>query len=335
MSSEIKVARITQPTDSYVRHYPRIVELAMTQFEKQFWTSSEMKVELDRMHLLYGMAPEKVHAVKTILLTFLRYELMVGDFWRLTVAETFPRPEVRLACAIIDAVEKGVHAEFYNQLNIVLGLDTDEHYTAYLRHPVMSERMRWLGSVLGGEDKILSTILFSMTETALLFGLFAILKSFQSNGNNEIPVVVRGTNQSALDEDLHGQVSAEIINTYYAEMGTTLLEDKARYDVVIQAVQHAYFTECAMIDAAIPGDSLNGTPKQQFKEYSKHRLNIYLNRLGLPDFFVVGECSVIDWFEKNTYAYKMVDFFTPGMGMEYESSWNEDGFTAAWTTEEK
>ncbi len=328
-----KEPRITQPTDSYVRCYPKIVELANKQLEEQFWTSSEMKVELDRMHLLYKMAPHKVHAVKTVLLTFLKYELMVGDFWRVTVAETFPRPEVKLASAVIDAVEKGIHAEFYNQLNIVLGLDTDEHYTAYLRHPVMKERMEWLGGILNGEDKILSTIIFSMTETALLFGLFGILKSFQSNGNNEIPVIVRGTNQSAIDEDLHGQVISEIINTYYNELGITLQEDTPRYKEVVKAIHHAKETEFAMIDAAIPGDELNGTPKQEFKEFSKYRLNVYCDRLGIPREFTIGECHVKDWFEKNTYAYKMIDFFSAGVGMEYESSWDKEGFKTAWLKE--
>lgn len=328
-----KKARITEPTDSYVRCYPKIVELANKQLEEQFWTSSEMKVHLDRSQLLYGMAPHKVHAIKTVLLTFLKYELMVGDFWSRTVADTFPRPEVKLASAVIDAFEKGVHAEFYNQLNIVLGLDTEEHYTAYLRHPVMKERMQWLGDVLTGEDKILAVTIFSMTETALLFGLFGILKSFQSNGNNEIPVIVRGTNQSAIDEDLHGQVAAEIINTYYSEIGTTLFEDKPRYEAVVKAVHHAKETEFAMIDAAIPGDELNGTPKQEFKEFSKYRLNVYLERLGLPPEFEIGECHVKDWFEKNTYAYKMIDFFSAGVGMEYESSWNDEGFKSAWLKE--
>ena len=75
---------------------------------------------------------------------------------------------------------------------------------------------------------------------------------------------------------------------------------------------------------------MNGVPKQEYKEFVKKRLNVYLNRLGLPDFFDVGECSITDWFELNTYAYKVVDFFTPGMGMEYESSWEESGFVRGW-----
>ena len=169
-----------------------------------------------------------------------------------------------------------------------------------------------------------------MIETAILFSSFAILKSFQSNGYNLIPVIARGTNQSAIDEDLHGMISAEIINTYYNELGATLLNDQKRYPQILEAVAYAYEHEERIIDIAIPGDSLNGVPKQEYKEFVKKRLNVYLNRLGLPDFFDVGECSITDWFELNTYAYKVVDFFTPGMGMEYESSWEESGFVRGW-----
>jgi ribonucleotide reductase beta subunit family protein with ferritin-like domain len=324
-----------QKTDSYVRLYPEIVRLANKQLDEQFWTSSEMKVELDRMTLLYNLSDEQLHAVKTVLHLFLRYELMVGDFWGQVVANTFPRPEVRLAASVVDAVEKGIHAEFYNQFNTVLGLDTDEHYLAYIKDPELKGRVDWLKGVLGQEDKVLATIIFSMTETALLFSSFAILKSFQSNGYNLIPVVVRGTNQSAIDEDLHGQISSEIINTYYTELGTTLKEDTPRYEKVLEAVHYAYLHECRIIDMAITKDSLNGVPKQHYKEFVKHRLNIYLERIGLPHEFEVGDCTVIDWFEKNTYAYKVVDFFSSGLGMEYESSWNEAGFGSAWLNTEK
>ena len=322
--------QITQPTKSYVRKYPRIVELANKQLEEQFWTSSEMKVELDRMQLLYGLSKEQLHGVKTTLQLFLRYELIVGDFWSRTMADTFPRPEVRLACSVIDAFEKGVHAEFYDQLNKVLELDTDEHYLAYVKDPELNERVEWLGNVLSQEDKILACIIFSMTETALLFSSFSILKSFQSNGYNLIPVIVRGTNQSAIDEDLHGQISSEIINTYYSELGYGLKDDTVRLPKVLEAVHYAYLHECRIIDMSIPGNSFNGVPKQHYKEHVKVRLNLYLNRLGLPSEFEVGECSIVDWFDKGTYSYKVIDFFSAGMGNEYESSWDEDSFGAAW-----
>lgn len=320
------LTRIQTPTNSYTRHYPKLVELANKQLEEQLWFSSEMVVELDRMQFLYELSPEQMHTMKTVLTFFLRYELIVGDMWA-KVSRVFPRPEVKLAASVIEMVERAIHAEFYDQPNKILGLDTDEHYLAYTKDPVLSERARWLGQLLNDEeDPVLSVIIFSMTETALLFCLFAIIKSFQVNGNNLIPVMVRGTNQSAIDEDLHGIVGAEIINTYYEELGTKLINDEVRYSKILQAVEYAYEHECRMIDLAIPGDVFNGVPKQQFKEFVKKRLNTYLERIQLPDHFVVGECDISNWFELNTYSYKVIDFFSAGLGMEYESSWNEDGF---------
>lgn len=323
------MTRITTPTESYKKHYPRIVELANKQLEEQFWTNSEMKVELDKMQLLYELDPDQLHAVKSVLHLFVHYERKVGDFWK-RLATIFPRPEVELACSVMEMTERAVHSEFYDQVNIQLGLDTDEHYLAFREDPILNERANWLGSLLKSEDAILSTIIFSMTETALLFSSFAILKSFQMNGNNLIPVIVRGTNQSALDEDLHGTVSAEIINTYFNEVGKPLKEHEDLVAKIYEAVEKAYEHECRIIDMAIIGDSLNGERKEDFKDYVKIRLNVFLNRLGLRVRYIVKDCPIENWFEKNTYSYKVIDFFTAGQGMEYESGWDEYALGNAW-----
>lgn len=323
------MTRITTPTKSYARCYPSLVDMAAKQFEKQYWTSREMKVELDKQQLKYDLSEEQLHAVKTVLHLFVHYELEVGNFWK-KLGEIFPRPEVKMVASVVETFERFVHAEFYDQVNKVLGLDTDEHYLSYINDPILKERADWLGNLLKSKDDILGTIIFSMTETALLFSSFAILKSFQSNGYNLIPVIVRGTNQSAIDEDLHGQISAEIINTYYAELGVELKDDEERVKKIYEAVESAYEHECRIIDMAIPGEELNGEPKQGFKDLVKIRLNVYLTRLGLPSRFRVKECNVADWFEKNTYAYKVPDFFTPGVPMEYESSYIKENLGSAW-----
>lgn len=326
--------QICTPTLSYTRHYPEIVRLANKQLEDQLWFSSEMKVELDRIQLIHELTPAQLHAVKTVLLLFLRYELIVGgEFWREVIVKTFPRPEVELAASVVSMTELAIHAEFYNQLNIQLGLDTDEHYLAYIDDQELNERITWLHGVLDGEDKILATAIFAMTECALLFSSFAVLKSFQTNGYNLLPVVVRGTNQSAIDEDLHSQIAAEIINTYYAELGKPITEDKVRVKAIYEAVDYAYRHECRIIEMAFIEETLNGVSKRDMKRFVKHRLNIYLERIGLPKKWEVKECPIIDWFEKNTYSYKMIDFFTPGVGMEYESSWDEQGFIKCWMEE--
>lgn len=326
----VRVAKICTPTTSYALHYPRIVELGEQQLEKQFWTAGEMKVELDKMQLLYELSPEQRHAVLTVLRLFVHYELEVGTMWK-RIAEIFPRPEVQEVAAIVDAIERAVHARFYDKVNKQFGLDTDEYYNSFTEDPVLNERAKWLGDLLADRtDPILSTIIFSMTETVLLFSSFAILKSFQSNGFNLIPVIVRGTNQSAIDEDLHGCISAEIINQYYAEMGTTLFDDTARRVQVELALDQAIAHEDRVIDMAIPGDELNRQKKAHFKTYVRKRGNVYLERLGLPPRYDIIEDPISDWFEKNTYAYKMVDFFSAGMGMEYESGWDESALVSAW-----
>lgn len=323
------MTRITTPTKSYKKYYHNILNLANKQLDEQFWTNTEMVVSLDRMQLLYSLDKEQIHAVKTVLLLFVHYERKVGDFWK-RLASIFPRPEVEIACSIMEMVERAVHAEFYDQVNQQLGLDTDEYYLAYTDDPILNERAEWLCSLLQSEDDILSSIIFSMTETALLFSSFAILKSFQMNGNNLIPVIVRGTNQSALDEDLHGQVSAEIINTYFSEVGVPLKDHPDIVAMIYEAVENAYNHECRIIDMAIPSDSLNGVLKSDFKDYVKIRLNVFLKRLGLRSRYIVKDCPIENWFEKNTYSYKMIDFFTSGQGMEYEVAWNEVALGSAW-----
>lgn len=323
--------RIMTHTDSYATVYPKFFEFADQQFDSQFWTNTEMKVELDRMQLLYELTPAQLHAVKFVLQLFLKYELIVGEeFWNGLFIKVFPRPEAKAMAAAFAAFELQVHARFYNQLNVQLGLDKDEDYRAYAANPELAARVEWLENVLSGKDKLLSTIVFSLTETALLFASFAILKSFQSNGYNKIPVVVRGTNQSAIDEDLHGFAAAWAINQHYHELGRPLREDTARVEQIYAAIQYAYEHECLIIDLAFLEDTLNGMTKEDFKNYIKVRLNVFAERLGLDLPFYGAESPITAWFELGTDSYKMVDFFTPGMGMEYESGWNEQGFIDGW-----
>jgi ribonucleotide reductase beta subunit family protein with ferritin-like domain len=326
-----QITKIRTPTESYTRHYPEIVALANKQLEEQLWFSSEMVVELDRMQLLYELSEDQLHAVKTVLQLFLRYELIVGEeFWNGLMIKTFPRPEVKLAASILGMTELAIHAEFYNQINVQLGLDKDEDYIAYIDDPELKGRIDWLQDVLSGDDKVLACTIFGLTETALLFSSFAILKSFQSNGYNLIPVIARGANQSAVDEDLHGMVAAEIINTYYAELGTTLKEDTERASIVYQAVQYAFEHECRIINMAIPSGKLNGQTVGDYMDYLKVRLNLFCTRVGLDEPFPGVVSKIAEWFEQNTYAYKVIDFFSAGMGQEYESSWNEQAFIAGW-----
>jgi ribonucleotide reductase beta subunit family protein with ferritin-like domain len=271
---------IQTPTDSYVVKYPEFVKYAEEQFTEKFWTETEMKVELDRMQLLYELTESELHGVKTVLHLFVKYELIVGEeFWGNIFSKVFPRPEIKRMASVFAAVELGIHAPFYDKLNRELGLSTDEYYTEYVNDPILNERITWLSDILNGEDKILACIIFSFVEGCILFSSFGFLKHFQMNGKNKIPVIVRGTNQSALDEGLHSKAGSSVINRYYKEINSSLKNDITRYNKVIEAVNYLYEHECLITDKIFEKGDINGITKEQLKVYIKYRMNICLKQL--------------------------------------------------------
>ena len=177
-----KLPRIQTPTESYKTYYPQFIEFADTQLEKCFWTSNEIAIEKDKQDMLINMTEAEHHAVVTALKLFVKYELFVGnEYWGSRIAKKFPRPEIQRMAAVFAMTELAVHAPFYNKLNEVLGLNTDEFYTSYVDDPVLKDRVDFLDSVVNSEDDLLSIGAFSIVEGAILFSSFAMFKNFQSN----------------------------------------------------------------------------------------------------------------------------------------------------------
>lgn len=326
--------RITTPNSSYELKYPKVIELADKQAEEQLWFKNEMVVENDRMELEYVLTPEQLHAVKTVLHLFLQYELHVGDeYWNGIFIKLFPRWESKAGASTMAFIELMVHARSYNEINIVLGLDKDAYYTSYVDDPLLNARMEWLEGIMRGENKMLSALCFSLTETALLFSSFAILKSFQANGYNLIKVIAQIANQSALDEDLHSTYAVEHFNTYFTEVGIPLWEHAGMFGTLLQACHYVYEHEKRIISMAIPEGELNGFTYEDYVKFVAYRIGVFLNRLAVPTEFIPVEfqvthleSKVATMFEKNTYGYQMPDFFTKGQNREYESSWSADKF---------
>jgi ribonucleotide reductase beta subunit family protein with ferritin-like domain len=157
------------------------------------------------------------------------------------------------------------------------------------------------------------------------------------NGKNKIPVIVRGTNQSALDEGLHSKAGSSVINRYYKEINSSLKNDITRYNKVIEAVNYLYEHECLITDKIFEKGDINGITKEQLKVYIKYRMNICLKQLDLEEYFDLSneENPIKDFFEKNTVGYKHTDFFTPGVGNEYEVGWDREGFSVCFFENEK
>jgi len=330
-----KKPRIFTPTESYKTHYPQFVEFAEKQLGKFYWTQAEIEVDKDKQDFLINLTDAERHAVSTAAKLFVKYEIFIGEeFWKNRIAKMFPRPEIERMAAAFTMTELCVHAPFYDKVNVVLGLSTDEFYTSYVDDPEMLSRVNFLNDLAQSDDDLLALAVFSMMEGAILFSSFALFKSFQSNGHNMISNVGRGISQSVLDENLHHEAGAALFKQAVKELkikgeALELLENKIKV-----AANKLYEHEDLIIEKFHEKGNIRGISKKQFKIFVQGRINHCLKNFGFSPMFILNEVDVVaDWFqEKMISGYVMNDFFF-GIGREYQKSWNEKGFE--WNVGEK
>ena len=327
--------KMLTPTSSYVVHYPAAIKFAEEQ-EQIFWTANEIEVEKDKQDMLVNMTEAEHHGVVTTLKLFTLYELIAGnEYWLGRVRETFQRPEIGRMAAAFGYMELNSHAPFYNKLNEVLGLNTDEFYTGYVNDPVLKERIEYIHSIVDDPDPLVSLGAFSMVEGAVLYSSFAFLKHFQTNGKNKLLNIARGINFSVRDENLHSMGGAWLFRQLWDEQ----LGDSP-YDVMLArsySVEHELVTiadgiyehEARIVDMIFEKGEIEGITSEQMKTFVKSRINLCLNNLGMEDHFEVGDNPISEWFYDNINSLRMNDFFS-GQGSEYNRSWKEGAFK--WNT---
>lgn len=331
MQKSDKLLFITSDYDGYELRYPKLLEHVNTQLDVNYWTATETKVENDALELKYKLTEEQREAVKKILPMFLRYELNVSDFWTDIYPKFFKAQECKDLAAAINMIERCVHARFYDKINKVYGLDTDEFYLSFLEDKDFKERSKWVGKLLKSKDLKQACLAFGLIEAAALFSNFALLRSFQANGYNLIPTTVKGTKSSALDERLHSLALSDSFLYYYGELGITINEDTQYLTALFEQAEIMFKNEEHIIDSIIPVTGLNKVSRQDFKDFVKRRIDEYFERLGCSKTPFGTKDSKLDaWFEIQNEAYSETDFFYGGVTKEYEVSWNAEGFGKCW-----
>ena len=325
---------ITSEYDGYELRYPKLLELSNKQIEQQMWFASEVRVEEeDRLEMLYKLTPLQQKVVKAILPMFRKYEDNVADFWIDVFMRYFLSHECKEGAVVIAMIERAVHERFYDKINKVFGTDTDEHYLSYLQDPVFKERAKWLGETLRNKDKHLVCLVYGLVEGVSLFSMFALLRSFQANGYNLIATTVKGTKQSSIDELLHSEYLATAFNYLYQEKGISLEDDAYYYEKLLEQTYNVVDNEKYILTQLI-GDvgSFNGASIEKYFELIEYLANVYFIRLGckkLP-FPEVTESDLYSWFVSTSVGYADPDFFGKGLGKEYETAWNKEGFGKVW-----
>ena len=177
--------RLLQKKTTYTIDYPTAIEFANQQMDI-FWHPNEIEVEKDLHDMKTNFTEAEYHGVITTLKLFTLYELVVGnEYWSGKIKKLFPRPDIERMANCFSFFELNVHAPFYNKLNEVLGLNTDEFYNSYVEDEVLFNRINWINKVISKPsdnvyDILKSLAVFSMIEGAILYSSFAFLKHTSS-----------------------------------------------------------------------------------------------------------------------------------------------------------
>jgi len=323
--------RIKTPKTSYTFDYPEALAFADKQ-NSVFWLWDEIKVEKDIQDLKVNATQAEQHATITALKLFTKYELIVGtDYWGGVITNRYPRPDIQRMANCFSFYELNVHAPFYNEINRVLGLATDEFYDSYVDDPVLKARMDFIDGILNHKNELLALAGFNFIEGAVLYSSFAFLKHFQSNGKNLNVNICRGVNFSNRDENIHAEGGAWLFKTHKAEEQLTEEQEEKLHQLILEVAAQVYEHECRIIEMFFEKGKIEGITETQLKHFVQSRINICLNNLGYKKLYEVTYNPIADWFYDGINNFQFNDFFS-GIGASYNRNWSESGFV--WETQE-
>jgi ribonucleoside-diphosphate reductase beta chain len=316
---------IQEKSESFVVRYPEAEDFMNEQL-KIFWTADEVNVEKDIHSILTDFTESEKHGVITTLKLFTLYELRAGsDYWCGRFMRMFKRPEIQAMGATFGMFELAVHKPFYNKINELLHINTDEFYESYVTDPLLKSRMDFIDSIVSSKNDLVSLAGFSLVEGSILYSSFAFLKHFQSNGKNKLTNMVRGLNFSVRDEQLHSIAGAWAFKTLKSQLKLKSSHEEALREDVIEMAENIFVHESRIIDMIFEKGDIENCNKDDLKTFVKSRINVCLTQLGYAELYVIESNNIADYFYKGIKNYAFNDFFT-GMSAEYSRNWDETAF---------
>ena len=309
--------------------YPEAKEL-MEKQQDVTWAAQEIPVEGDKQDYLVKMSPAQYNLVITTLQSFVEIEQQVGDVWD-TFSTWFPHSEIEGACKEIARMEKSVHAFFYQKMSDVLNIDPEETAEQQQAIKAIKNKLILLKTITSNlnDNRPLSLFTVAAIEQNLLFGNFAMLKSFKANGNNLIKKTLTGVDYVIQDEQLHGVFAAFLHNTYLYELSQTTIpfdseQHKTNCREVIQTiVQH----EDAIIDYVYSTEkSINDITADELKSFIRSRANLVLTDMGFEELYIIDKNPISEWFYQGIKSIKVHDFFSANT-TQYKRNWKFDNFS--------
>jgi ribonucleotide reductase beta subunit family protein with ferritin-like domain len=327
MTNNAQTARLLTPKSVYTFDYPEAVEFADKQ-NSIFWLHNEIDLEKDIQDILVNLTEAERHGVITVLKLFTEYELNVGgEYWGDKIVKYFNRPDIIRMANCFSFFELNVHAPFYNRINELLHLNTEEFYTSYKNDPVLSSRMAFIDEVLNDDDIAYSLGVFAMVEGAILYSNFAFLKHFQSQGKNKMKNLIAGLNFGVRDENLHHLGACWLFRTLLSELKLSPEQQTELYERIYKAADMIREHEHKICDMIFEKGKIEGITAHQMKNFIDSRIDLCLQNLGLQELYRPASNPIGEWFYLGISQTVIHDFFAQ-VGSQYHRNWSEESF--AW-----
>jgi len=308
--------------------YPELVEYATKQ-QHSNWLHTDAGVANDMHSILVDLSEQERDAIIYVLKLFVHYELRLGsNFWA-AVGNTMPRAEVQRMGAVFSNMEIAVHSPFYAEVNRLLGLDNPDFYLGYKDNPILVARMKFLedncnlGKNASVMDILLTLATLSLIEGVVLYSSFALLKSFQSNGHNEIPNIVTGVDYVVVDEQIHAEGAAALFHILLREADLGLVESVELEDMIDTLAESVLAHELEIVSEIFTKGDLPSITKDGMVDFIYDRVELVLSYLieGV-DVTAPDSVEVAPWFYKSIGAPMLTDFFNR-TATAYTRDWNE------------
>lgn len=321
---------VYQYTESHNYRYPEFAEAVDFQKLNNHWTWKEVDVSKDKQDMLVEMTESEKFAIEFSLKLFLKYEVIIGgDWWADVFFKMFKRPEFQRKAIFNSDQELNIHAPFYKELFVTLGLNTEDFYSSYLQDPELLQRTKFVGELLNHPLDLIKLSTFSFLEGAVLYSTFGFFKHFQMNGKNKVANVVRGTDFSVLDENNHAIDATNAFKIVVREGFEAGILNETNFSevksLIYQLAQVLFEHECLIIEKTYSKGPIEGITISQAKNFMLLRLNEVLMLLDLEPIFKVSDKTIYNWFKATTDLYASNDTFQ-GKSREYVAGFNESLF---------
>ena len=309
--------------------YPEAKEI-MEKQQDVTWAAQEIPVEGDKQDYLVKMSPSQHNLAVTTLQSFVEIEQQVGDVWE-TFSSWFPHSEIQGACMEIARMEKSVHAFFYQKMSDVLNIDPEETAEQQQAVKAIKNKLTLLKEITSNleDDKPLSLFTVAAIEQSLLFGNFAMLKSFKANGNNLIKKTLTGVDYVIQDEQLHGVFAAFLHNTYLRETKEAAFsfDIEAHKENCLTVIKEIVSHEDAVIHYVFENEvTINDISPDELKAFIRTRADQVLVDNGFEPYYNIKVNPIADWFYQGINSIKVHDFFSANT-TQYKRNWKFDNFS--------